>query len=115
VSSTPEGKVKSRIDAVLNAWYAYFLKPVQNGMGAPALDYHGCHRGFAFMIEAKAPGKAPSPRQINTARKAHAAGGAVFLIDGDLTELSNWLALPFAGFISPKFLICIEKSQVQDE
>lgn len=98
---TPEGKVKAAVDRLLKQHAAYYLKPVQGGYGAPALDYHGVHRGFGFAIETKAPGKTPSPRQINTAKAIHAAGGTVFLIDGDLTELSNWLHLPIPQHLSP--------------
>lgn len=89
-----------KVDDLLKQFETYFLKPVQNGMGAPALDYHGTHRGFAFVIETKAPGKSPTPRQINTIRKAHAAGTSCFMIDGDLTELHNWLTFPIPGYLS---------------
>lgn len=96
---TPEGKVKAAIDKLLKQHKAYYLKPVQNGMGAPALDYHGVHQGLSYVIEAKAKGKTPTPRQINTLRECAAAGSACFFIDGDLTELSNWLTFPFPGYL----------------
>lgn len=94
---TPEGKVKAKIDVLLKQYGAYYLKPVQNGMGAPALDYHGIHRGVGFVIEAKAPGKEPTDRQLRTMKAIWAAGGAVFVIDGDhgLTLLAQWLTNPF--------------------
>lgn len=91
---TPEGKVKAAIDKVLKEAGAYYLKPVQNGMGAPGVDYHGCHKSLSIVIETKAPGKIPTARQLNTLRWAINAGSAAFVIDGDLTELINWLALP---------------------
>lgn len=97
---TQEGKVKSQVDSLLKAHKAYYLKPVQNGMGAPALDYHGSHQGIAFVIETKAPGKFATPRQLNTLRQVAASGAACFLIDGDLTELSNWLTFPISGYLS---------------
>lgn len=82
---------------------AYYLKPVQNGMGAPALDYHGHVQGQAFVIETKAPGAKPTPRQLNTMRSVIAAGGSAFVIDGiDTTELYNWLHLPIPGYISTR-------------
>lgn len=98
MATTPEGCVKSRIDILLKAqgakcWYA---KPVQNGMGTPMLDYHGAHAGFAFAIEAKKPGGEPTERQKATARALIQAGAAVFLIDGDLSELYAWLNAPCA-------------------
>lgn len=104
---TPEGKVKAAIDKLLKQHHAYYLKPVQNGMGAAAVDYHGVHQGFGFVIEAKAPGKEPTPRQINTLRAHAAAGGACFFVSGDLTELSNWLTFPFPGYQSQWLKTCL--------
>ena len=90
---TPEGRIKVRIDALLKLHNAYYLKPVQNGMGAPALDYHGIHMGRGFVIEAKAPGKEPTERQARTMRSVMKAGGQVFFVDGDaqLKHLADWL------------------------
>ena len=89
--STPEGKVKDSIRTLLKASGAYWHMPVQNGLGKPALDFHVCHRGRYAAVEAKAPGKKPTPRQVITMDEIVRAGGRVFLIDGDLTELDNWL------------------------
>ena len=71
--------------------------PVPNGMGQPNLDYNGCYYGLFFAIETKTPGKLPTPQQEATIRRIRAAGGKVFLIDGDpaglgdTTELEEWL------------------------
>ena len=81
---TPEGVTKKKIDAVL-ARYGDELdsfKPVQNGMGSPALDYIVCYRGHHIEIEAKKPGGKPTPRQILTRSKKEKAGAKVFVIDG---------------------------------
>lgn len=102
---TPEGKVKQKIDALLKLYGAYYLKPVQNGMGAAALDYHGVHRGYGFVIEAKAPGEHMTDRQVRTALAARAGGAAVFCVDStdpdeaatDMYELRWWLDQPFDG------------------
>lgn len=101
---TPEGKMKARVDKLLREHETYYLKPVQNGMGSPALDYHGVHRSQGFVIETKAPGKHPTVRQTVTMKKIAAAGGAVFLIstDSDLQELEAWLHLPVAEFVSTR-------------
>jgi len=108
---TPEGKVKSQVDVLLKEMAAYYLKPVQNGMGAPALDYHGVHRGLAFVIETKAKGKRPSPRQVNTIRRIAAAGGSCFVIDdisgADYAELHNWLHFPLSDFLSTSAKSCL--------
>ena len=92
MASTPEGKVKERIKKRLVAAGVYFHMPVQNGMGAPALDFVGCRRGAFFAIEAKAPGEEPTPRQLLTISDMERADGKVFVIDGtDYTELDEWL------------------------
>lgn len=97
--ATPEGKIKAKVRAVLNAspdiWH---FMPVQNGMGQPSLDFLCAIklRGLAamFAIETKAPGKKPTPRQELTISKMEAVGVKVFVIDGDegVNELSTWLS-----------------------
>lgn len=89
--STPEGKVKDRIKHTLKGYGAYYHMPVQNGMGAPTLDFIGCYYGHFFAIEAKAPGKKPTARQELTIRTMTQAGAAVFIIDGDVMALDAWL------------------------
>ena len=93
MATTPEGKVKDAIKRTLAEYGAYRHMPVQNGMGAPTLDFVGCHDGRYFAIEAKAPGKRPTARQENTMRAIRAAGGKVFVIDSedDHYELRRWL------------------------
>ena len=91
--ATPEGKVKAKISALLKThepalWY---YMPVQNGMGKAVLDYIGFDHGRGFAIEAKAPGEEPTDRQNTTIRDMVASGAKVFVIDGDLTELEDWL------------------------
>lgn len=89
--STPEGKVKEKVKRVLRSHGAYWHCPVQNGMGAPSLDFICCFHGLFFAIETKAPGKKPTPRQLLTIGEIKTTGGKVFVIDGDTTELENWL------------------------
>lgn len=89
---TPEGKVKARIKKILDAQIGmYYFMPVQNGMGQPSLDYVGWHHGLPFAIEAKAPGNTPTQRQEATIQKMVAAGARVFVIDGTMDELEEWL------------------------
>lgn len=95
---TPEGKVKHAVDQVLRFAGAYKHKPVQNGMGSPALDYHVCHHGFYAAIETKAPGETFTKRQARTARDALKAGASVFLVDScdgaSMQDLLAWLNDP---------------------
>ena len=80
MASTPEGKVKDRVKRILKKHGCYQFWPVQTGYGAPTLDCLGCHNGFFFGIETKAPGKHPTPRQMLTIDDMTAAHGKVFVI-----------------------------------
>ena len=91
MATTPEGKVKAdikKLAARLNCW---IYMPVSNGMGAATLDFHCAYRGRAFLIEAKAPGKRPTPRQRNTIAAAEARGVPSFVCDGNIEELESWI------------------------
>lgn len=92
---TPEGKVKAHLDRVLNGYGddLHVFKPVQNGMGSPALDYIICYRGQYASIETKAADKQFTPRQEVTADRLRLAGAAVFLVN-ELTgteAVEKWL------------------------
>ena len=90
---TPEGKVKEKVKKLLKAHGAYYHMPVQNGMGAPSLDFIGCHRGLYYGIETKAGNKQPTPRQETTIGQIRAAGGLAFVVNevSGLEELEAWL------------------------
>lgn len=83
---TPEGKIKQKVKALLLKYGAYYHMPVQNGMGAPSLDFVGCHNGRFFGIETKPGKKQPTPRQTQTMANMSAAGGMVLLVN----ELEGW-------------------------
>jgi len=93
MAKTPEGKVKDQVKAVLNSYGAYYFMPVQTGYGAPGLDFHCCHHGYAFFVETKAEGKKLTPRQEATVRAIEAAGGRFFLVSNSaqLELLTGWL------------------------
>jgi len=90
---TPEGKVKEKVKKLLKAHGAYYHMPVQNGMGAPSLDFIGCHRGLYYGIETKAGNNQPTPRQETTISQIRAAGGLAFVVNevSGLEELEAWL------------------------
>lgn len=92
---TPEGRVKEKVKTLLRSHKAYWHCPVQNGMGAPALDFmHIQILGVpVFAIETKAPGEKPTVRQQRTIDSIRAAGGTVFVIDGDFEEIGQWLSI----------------------
>jgi len=90
---TPEGRVKEKVKKVLREHNAYYHCPVQNGMGAPSLDFIGCHKSSYFSIETKAGKGKPTPRQETTIKQIRDAGGLAFVInehDG-LEALTEWL------------------------
>ena len=91
--ATPESRVKEKVKKVLKAHGAYWHMPVQNGMGAPSLDFVGCHFGRYYAIETKAGNKQPTPRQKLTIESIQAAGGKVFVINEETGtgELEEWL------------------------
>lgn len=98
--ATPEGKVKTKVKALLNSYEGvYHFWPVQTGYGAAALDCHASFRGKAFYIETKAPGKKPTRRQYSTADEMTDSGAPVFvigsaLVDGEysgMAALRAWL------------------------
>lgn len=92
MATTPEGKVKAKVSKLLrDTPGVYYYMPVQAGYGAATLDYIGCYHGKFFAVETKAPGKKPTDRQKQTISTMERADAKVFVIDGDLTELSNWL------------------------
>lgn len=93
MATTPEGKVKAKVKALLREHGAYWHCPVQNGMGAPSLDFIGCHRGAYYGIETKAGNKRPTPRQETTIEQIRLAGGLAFVVNEvtGLEELQDWL------------------------
>lgn len=96
MATTPEGKVKRKVSAILAEFASttYYTMPVPGGYGESTLDYVGCNLGRFFAIETKAPGKKPTDRQNAIATMMTRAGGKVFVIDGEpsqLEELRVWL------------------------
>lgn len=85
--------MKQKVKKLLSDHDAYWHMPVQNGMGAPSLDFIGCHRGSFFGIETKAGNKDATPRQQTTMKHMRDAGGEVFLINEvtGLSQLEQWL------------------------
>lgn len=94
MAQTPEGRVKDKIKQILKDRHAYYYMPVTTCMGAPALDFIVCFRGYFLSIEAKAPGKRATPRQMNTIGKILQADGHAMVVDGsNYEELHTWLDL----------------------
>ena len=93
---TPEGRVKERVKKLLKDNGAYYHMPVQNGMGAPTLDFVGCINGKFFAIETKAGTARMTPRQALTAKAMSDAGAAVFEVnerESSIHTLRTWLVV----------------------
>jgi len=98
-----EQAVKERIKKILKEHGAWWHMPVQAGFGAPGLDFHICHQGRFLGIEAKRPGKHPTPRQNLTIENIQEAGGNTLVIGSEYyremdrfsgeSELIVWLSL----------------------
>ena len=92
MSTTPEGKVKKKVSDYLKSVSGlYYFMPVPSGYGESTLDYIGCYRGRFFAIETKKQNCKPTSRQLQIISAIKRAGGAVFIIDGDITELTEWI------------------------
>ena len=92
---TPEAKVKAAVKKVLGDYerwgYVWSNWPVPGGFVRPTLDCIAAIQGLAFAIETKAPGAKPTARQDLEIDCLREAGVAVFVIDGDTSELERWL------------------------
>jgi hypothetical protein len=84
---TPEGRVKALVKRRMKAEFptSYYFMPVQNGMGAPSVDFLYCINGVFVAIETKAPGGGATPRQETTMAEISRAQGLVFLVDGPIS------------------------------
>jgi hypothetical protein len=94
---TPEARTKYLIKKVLDKYSTniYYYMPVPGGFGAATLDYLGFYFGHGFAIEAKAPGKRPTPRQMLTIGHMFRSGARVFVVDGTddtdtVADLEQW-------------------------
>ncbi len=93
MANTPEGKVKALIKQLLKTANAYYEMPVPGGYGVSGLDFVVCYNGFFLAIEAKAPGKKPTARQLRTINSIREAGGVALVVDGkeSLKAVAQWL------------------------
>lgn len=90
---TPEGKVKERVKRLFKKYGVYYHMPVQNGMGAPSLDFIACVNGGYLGVETKAGNKQPTPRQWATIEAIVKSNGQCFIVNEEsgLEELEKWL------------------------
>jgi hypothetical protein len=95
MATTPEGRVKKRIKAILDKYRAriYVRMHVPSGYGKQTLDYEGAVFGRAFSIEAKQPLGVLTERQLGTIEDMEAGGVMVFVIEDErgCDVLDGWL------------------------
>ncbi|MCK5603951.1 hypothetical protein KAR91_18835 [Candidatus Pacearchaeota archaeon] len=108
MSQTPEGKVKDAIKKLLLSFNiipakdagtpameqgtGWYYMPTQGGLGVNGIaDFIGHYHGVFWAVEAKAPDKEPSGFQQLQIDAIKDSGAAVFVVDGDMTELTAWL------------------------
>jgi hypothetical protein len=88
MATTPEGKVKDKIKAILKAHNIYYTMPMGTGYGNSGVpDFLCCVRGKFFAIEAKAGKGGPTALQIKNMNQITAAGGVAVVINE--TDLDN--------------------------
>jgi hypothetical protein len=93
MATTPEGKVKNAVRALLKQEGIWFYQPVQNGMGVVGIpDFICCHHGRFLAIETKAPGKrnnlTPNQRRVLDQIAKH--GGDSIVVD-NIDDLKSTL------------------------
>lgn len=92
MATTPEGRVKDKIKAILRELDCWYYMVVSAGYGAPSLDFLCARNGRMFAIEAKAKNKKPTPRQLITIREMEKYNIPSRVEDGStLGELKLWI------------------------
>lgn len=92
MATTPEGRVKDKIKAILRELDCWYYMVVSAGYGAPSLDFLCARNGRMFGLEAKSLGKKPTPRQRATMRDMARYNIPSRVEDGStLGELKLWI------------------------
>lgn len=82
MSSTPEGKVKSKVKKILEDMGAYYAMPVTGGYGNSGVpDFLICKEGLFYAIECKAGKGRATALQHAHMKAIRAAGGVALIVD----------------------------------
>lgn len=95
MATTPEGKVKNIIKAVLKSKGIYYAMPIGTGYGNSGVpDFLCCVGGRFVGIEAKANGGKTTALQDKNLQEIQNSGGISFIIDEhNVVALPGYLAL----------------------
>lgn len=92
MSSTPEGKVKRKISALLKEHGAWYTMPIQRGHNKPGVpDYIGVINGTMFGIEAKAGSNKPTRAQEGQLKAIRDAGGLGLVINEQTLTVLDYI------------------------
>ena len=81
MASTPEGKVKDRIKALLKSHRVYYAMPIGSGYGISGIpDFLCCVSGKFLAIEAKAGKGQATALQLKALKSIEDAGGAAIIV-----------------------------------
>jgi hypothetical protein len=94
MATTPEGRVKAKVKALLNKYNIYHFMPATGGYGRSGVpDIIGCYNGFFFAIECKAGDNKPTALQLRELDNIAKAGGYIFLVnETSLSQLESFFA-----------------------
>jgi Holliday junction resolvase len=88
MATTPEGKVKAKIKAILKAHNVYYAMPMGTGYGSSGVpDFLCCANGEFLAIEAKAGKGTTTALQDKNLRDIEAAGGRTLVINEESLKL----------------------------
>ena len=96
MTTTPEKKVKLRIQQILKELQCYYAMPIGTGYGNSGTpDFLICLNGLFIAIEAKAGKGRPTELQKKHLREIEAAGGLALIVneenlDGLKNKLQEW-------------------------
>jgi pantoate kinase len=94
MASTPEGKVKAKIKAILKEHNVYYAMPMGTGFGNSGVpDFLCCVNGEFLAIEAKAGKGKPTALQEKNMRDIAAAGGRALVVSDDSISQEVLLAV----------------------
>ena len=84
---TPEGKVKKRVNKILEKYGTYYFSPVTGGFGRSGVpDIIVCYLGVFIGIECKAGDNKPTALQLKNLEDIHTNGGWGMIVNEDTAE-----------------------------